>query len=57
MAIYFLNGWGEMEKRSFRCLFCGGVFEARRPLSEHYFEAHAAAFSDEELALAGVRTQ
>ena len=54
MAINFLNGWGEMEKRSIRCLFCAGIFEERNSLSAHYFEPHAAAFSNEELSMAGV---
>ena len=54
MAIYFLNGWGEMEKRSFRCLFCAGIFEERNSLNAHYFETHAAAFSNEERSMAGV---
>jgi len=54
MAVYFLNDWSEMEKRFFRCLFCAGIFEERSSLSAHYFETHTAAFSNEELLMAGV---
>jgi len=54
MAIYFLNGTGELERHSVRCLFCEAPFADRRELNRHYFEAHAGAFSLEELSMAWI---
>ena len=55
MAIYFLTNGGSVEWFEHRCLFCDGVFRARKALSAHYLEAHSSAFSVEELVMAAAR--
>jgi hypothetical protein len=51
MAIYFLTD-GVVEKREFNCLFCNVAFDKRETLNQHYLEAHASAFSTEEMIMA-----
>ena len=54
LAIYFLNGAGDLERHSVRCVFCEADYADRRELNRHYFEVHAGAFSLEELSMAWV---
>ena len=55
MGIYFPREIWDLEnetKERFECVFCGHIFTFRTALSLHYFEAHASAFSAEELVMA-----
>jgi hypothetical protein len=38
-----------------RCLYCDEIFEEKRALNIHYFQAHSSAFSSEELLMAAAR--